>query len=417
MTNGRATTSPCGSGVTVPPVPSAQWATGFARRSRRGGGELTAILSLAANTDVITFSGGFPAPETFPVEALQTVVADLLSHDAALALQYSPTEGLPEARDAVRTLLHTRQGRDTDDCGLLVTSGGIEALELLARTFVDAGDRVLVEAPSYLGAIMAFTSMEAQVEGVNLDEDGLVLERLEQALESEKPPKLLYVVPDHQNPTGISLAHVRRQDLVDLCRRHGVLLVEDVAYRQLAFDGVATPSLWSLAPDVVVQIGTFSKILTPGIRLGWAVGPRPVIDAMTTAKQNSDQCSGALGQMLMARFIQQGFLEPNLVASRRLYAARAAAMLDALQRHMPAEVTWTKPAGGFFIWLTAGPDVDSTRLAQRASEMGVAYVPGAPFFTDDRGKSSFRLAFSRATIPQIQLGIERLSALLTSKGS
>ena len=394
------------------PVPPGDWAGRFARRAGQGGDALTAILSLAASTDVITFSGGFPAPETFPVDVLRDLTRELLDDEAAVALQYSPTEGLPAVRAAVSRMIGAGQGAVPED--VLVTSGGIEALQLLARTFVDTGDLVMVEAPTYLGAIMAFTGFEAEVAAVGMDDGGLRVDELEAALAAGQRPKLLYVIPDHQNPTGLSLATDRRAALVDVCRRYGVLLVEDVAYRDLGFDGTTRPSLWSLGPDVVVQIGTFSKVFTPGVRLGWAVGPAPVIAAMTAAKQNSDQCSGALGQMLMASYVSGGHLERNLVRARALYRSRAQAMVSALEEQMPDGVSWTVPQGGFFVWLTAAEGVDFRELSAPAGRLGVAYVPGSPFFTDSRGDNCVRLAFSRAIEPDIAEGIRRLGTLLTS---
>lgn len=394
------------------PVPGLAWQRMFSTRASRGGDALTAILSLAAKTDIITFSGGFPAPETFPVDVLRALTDELLINDAALALQYSPTEGLPAARSAVAHLVGATQTRTVTADDVLITSGGIEALQLLARTLLDPGDRVLVEAPTYLGAIMAFAGFEAQVDGVPVDSDGLRLDELEHALSRSAAPKLLYVIPDHQNPSGLSLISERRTALVELCRRYGVLLVEDVAYRDLGFDGQAPPSLWSLGPDVVVQIGTFSKIFMPGVRLGWAIGPEPVITAMTAAKQNSDQCSGAFGQMLMANFVERGHLQRNLVRARELYRSRATAMLSALEEHMPEGVTWTRPQGGFFVWLTAGPHVDARAMSSPAAALGVAYVPGSPFYTDGRGANCFRLAYSRATETDIGEGIRRLGSLL-----
>jgi 2-aminoadipate transaminase len=398
----------------TPDVAATDWPARFARRTSRGGDELTAILSLAASTDVITFSGGFPAPETFPVDILRTMTADLLEDDAAVALQYSPTEGLPAVRAAVADMLSAAQGQTPDD--VLITSGGIEALQLLARTFIDTGDLVLVEAPTYLGAIMAFAGFEADVVGIGMDEGGLRVDELEATLAAGRRPKLLYVIPDHQNPTGLSLAVERRAALVDVCRRYGVLLVEDVAYRDLGFDGQAAPSLWSLGPDVVVQIGTFSKVFMPGVRLGWAVGPAPVITAMTAAKQNSDQCSGAFGQMLMAKYVSGGHLARNLVSARALYKTRAETMVSALEANMPDGVSWTTPKGGFFVWLTAPGGVDTRELVAPATRLGVAYVPGSPFFTDALGTNCIRLAYSRATESDITEGIRRLGTLLSSGG-
>jgi 2-aminoadipate transaminase len=250
-----------------------------------------------------------------------------------------------------------------------------------------------------------------------MDADGMRVDALEAALSGPRRPKLVYVIPDHQNPTGLSLSPQRREEMVALCRRHSVLLVEDVAYRELGFDGTAAPSLWSLGPDVVVQLGTFSKILTPGLRLGWAVGPVPVIRAMTAAKQNSDQCAGALGQLLMSRYVTGGHLADTLAHSRALYRRRATAMVDALARYMPPTVTWTRPSGGFFLWLTAGAGTDTRALVAPAARLGVAYVPGAPFYPDGRGGNELRLSFSRADETAIDEGIRRLATLLEEPGS
>jgi 2-aminoadipate transaminase len=399
------------------PTSDLAWPALFARRAGRMGDELTAILSLAAATDVITFSGGFPAPETFPLAVLQELIPRVLADSAATALQYSPTEGLPAAREAVARLVTDTQGPLVDPADVLVTSGGIEGLQLLTRTLVEPGDRVLVEAPSYLGAIMAFSGFEAEIEGVPLDEDGLRVDDLEAALSRGRPPKLLYVIPDHQNPTGLSLSVERRRALVETCRRHGVLVVEDVAYRELGFDGSARPSLWSLGPDVVVQLGTFSKILAPGFRLGWAIGPAPLVAAMTAAKQNSDQCAGAFGQTVMAEYLGAGHLPQVLDAARALYRRRAGLMLDALAEHMPEGVSWTRPEGGFFVWLTAPEGVDTRDLVGPAARLGVAFVPGAPFHPGTEGANRIRLAYSRVADDVIGEGVRRLAVLLGDRGT
>lgn len=391
----------------------ADWTERFAARARMGGGDLTAILSLVGSADTITFSGGFPAPETFPVGVVGGMVGDLVGSDAAVALQYTPTEGLASSRLAVADLVEATQGVRPDPAEVLVTSGGIEALQLLSGVFVEHGDAVAVEAPTYLGALMAFRRSGADVVGISMAEDGLEVDELERHLrQGGRAPKLLYVIPDHQNPTGLTLSLGRRHALVELCRRYSVLVVEDVAYRELGFDGEPLPSLWALAPDTVVQIGTFSKILFPGVRLGWAIGPRAVVGAMAAAKQNSDQCAGALGQRIMSGFVAGGHFPAHLAAARHLYAGRAAAMLGALERSMPATVTWTTPRGGFFVWLTAAEGVDTVALAADAQREGVAFVPGAPFYVDGRGRNQIRLAFSGVPEARIDEGIRRLGRLL-----
>jgi 2-aminoadipate transaminase len=422
--------------VTAPPhapiLPSPAWEQAFARRTRGAGGAITAILAMAGAEDVITFSGGFPAPETFPTAQLAGVAADLIGTDGARALQYAPTPGLPGLRQALADRLERTEGVRPDDDELLVTSGGIDALGLVGHAMLDRGDRVIVEAPTYLGAITAFRGFEAELTEVAVDADGLDVEALAAVLATGAGPKLLYTVPDHQNPTGLTLSAERRIALVELCRRHHVLVVEDVAYRELGPADAAgpdggpggpggpgrpaalPPSLYSLAPDVVVQIGTFSKTLFPGVRLGWAVGPAPVIAQMVTAKQNTDQCAGALGQCLAEAYLRSGGYDTQLPRSRALYASRRRAMLDACATHLPAGVTWTEPDGGFFTWLTA-PGVDTVALADRALAAGVAYVPGAPFYaTAGSGPSQLRLSYSRVGPVDIDEGMHRLGALLAA---
>ena len=376
----------------------------FAERTRAGAGDgIAAILGLLANPDLISFAGGFPDPRTFPRDRVAQLVGEL---DAS-AFQYAPTNGLPGTRDAIASRLERRP----EDDELLVTSGGIEALELVAKSFLDEGDDVVVEAPTYLGAIMAFRSFEANVHPVPLDDDGLDVDALASLLAGGLRPKLLYTIPDHQNPAGVTLAADRRDALVELARRYGILVVEDVAYRELGFDGSAPPSLWALAPDTVVQIGTTSKTFFPGVRLGWAVGPAEVAAHLVSAKQNTDQCYGALGQRLFEEYVRRGWIDEQLDASRALYGHKATLLLDALAATMPETVRWTTPRGGFFSWLTL-PGRDATELAKRAAEAGVAVVPGALFYPDGRGTENLRLSFSMVDESLIATGVERLASLL-----
>ena len=389
------------------------WTASFARRTQTlGGGEITAILSLAGATDVITFSGGFPDPATFPRDVLGEIAARLIATDVAVALQYSPTEGLPGLRDYVAGRLESQQGRRPAAGELMITSGGIDCMELVAKSLVDAGDVVVVEAPTYLGAIMAFRGYEADLRGVPMDDDGMQVDALADLLATGVRPKLLYTIPDHQNPTGLSMAADRRAELVDLARRYHFLILEDVAYRELGFEDTAPPSLWSEAPDVVVQAGTFSKTFFPGVRLGWAAGPPEIITQLITAKQNSDQCSGALGQRMLEEYGRGGHLDRQLVQSRALYARRAALMNEALRAHMPDGTTWTSPRGGFFTWVTAPDGVDTVALSPAASARKVAYVPGQPFYPGQGGATQMRLAYSRVSDELIDEGARRLGDLV-----
>ncbi len=389
------------------------WDAGLARRTKSlGGGEITAILALAGASDVITFSGGFPDPATFPTDVLADLAGRLITQDPGVALQYSATEGIASVRDYASGRLAAAQGRAPAAGELMITSGGIDCLELIAKSYTDAGDPVVVEAPTYLGAIMAFRGYEADVRGVPVDGDGLRTDLLADQLAAGLRPKILYTIPDFQNPTGLTMSAPRRGELIALARRYGFLIVEDVAYRDLFFEHPPPPSLWSMAPDVVLQAGTFSKIFCPGVRMGWAAGPAEIISRLVVAKQNSDQCSGALGQRLLEEYGRGGYLERQLVASRALYARRAALLADALTAHVPAGTTWTAPRGGFYIWVTAPDGVDTVALSAAARAAKVAYVPGRPFYPGDDGATQLRLAYSRVADELIDEGIRRIGAVL-----
>jgi len=288
----------------------------------------------------------------------------------------------------------------------------MEALGLVAKSFLDPGDTVGVEGPTYLGAIMAFRTFQAEPVAVPLDDDGLDVDDLAGRLAAGLRPKLLYTIPDHQNPAGVTLAAERRAALVELARRYGFLIVEDVAYRELGFDGSALPSLWSIGADVVLQVATTSKTFFPGVRLGWAAGPAEVVTQLVSAKQTTDQCAAALGQRLFEEYVRRGWIDEQLERSRALYAGRCERLLAALERSMPPEVEWTRPSGGFFSWLTL--PVDAGELALRAAADGVAIVPGGPFYPDGSGTTNVRLSFSNVADELIDVGIDRLAALVVA---
>jgi 2-aminoadipate transaminase len=388
-----------------------RWEALFAARTRAGAGEgLIAILALAGADDVISFAGGLPDPATFPGRIVADILRELVENGDASPFQYSPTPGLAGPRDFVAGRLERLEGQRPADEELLLTSGTIEALELVGKAFVDKGDTVVVEAPTYLGGIMAFQSFEADVVGIALDEDGLKVDELEQALVNGLRPKLLYSIPDHQNPAGVSLSGERREALVDLALRFGFLIVEDVAYRELSFEEHRPPSLWSLAPETVIQAGTFSKTFFPGVRLGWATGPGDIVAKLVWAKQNTDQCAGALGQRLLEEYGRRGHLDEQVQRSRSLYRSRCVTLLAALDTHLAGRATWTRPRGGFFTWLDVG--VDAVDLAQRALAAGVGVVPGRPFFAYGSGATNVRLAFSSAAEKEMEEGVRRLATLL-----
>lgn len=386
------------------------WRERFARRTAgQGDPELTAILALASPVgDVLTFSGGFPDPSTFDAGVIGAIAERLIGEDAAVALQYAACEGVPSVREYLCERVAEIEGRRPDAAELIVTSGGIDCLDLVCKSLVDPGDVVVVESPTYLGAIMGFRAFEADIRDVPMDEDGMRVDALAPLLRERLRPKFLYVIPEHQNPSGRTLSLERRRALVELARTYGVLLVEDVAYRELSFDGSMLPSLWSMAPDVVLQMGTFSKIFFPGVRLGWAAGPADLVAQLAVAKQNSDQCAGALGQRLLEEYGRAGHFGPHLEQARALYARRWRLLDAALREHMPADTSWTRPTGGFFTWVELPWNVDTADLRGAASDAGVAFVAGRPFYADGRPSNAMRLSFSRLPDDRIDEGVRRL---------
>jgi 2-aminoadipate transaminase len=386
------------------------WTTRLARRTGTTPDLIGGILALAGATDLINFSGGFPDPSLFATDVIGDIARKLIDNDAAVALQYSSSEGIASTREALADRLALTDGRRPADGELMLTSGGIDAITLIAKSMLDPGDVMVVEEPSFLGAVSGFKAFDPVLRGVPLDADGLDVDAFELLLrELPAPPKLVYTIPDFQNPSGRTMSVDRRAALVELCRRHGVLIVEDVAYSQLGFDDAPRPSLWSLGPDVVVQIGTFSKVFFPGVRLGWAVGPAAIIGQLSIGKQNSDQCAGALGQRMLEEYLRGGHLDEHLPLARALYRRRAAALTGALERHFDGLATWTVPRGGFFSWLRV-PGVDTMALAAVARESKVAFVPGAGFFASGRDNEHLRLSYSRISESDIEEGVVRLAA-------
>ena len=373
-----------------------------------GGDELSAILA-GTPDGVLSMTGGFPNAATFP--ELGEIAARLLADDRAAALQYTPVAGIDSVRDYLTDRQEHLQGVRPEH--LMVTSGGMECLALACAALLDPGDAVAVEAPTYLGALMVFARAGADIHGIAMDDDGLVVDALAEALAGGLRPKFLYTIPEYQNPTGRTLPLERRRALVELCRRHGVLILEDVAYRELSFDGSSLPTLWSLGPDVVLQAGTFSKIFAPGFRLGWASGPREIVDALTSAKQTTDQCSGGFGQRLLEEYGRAGHFSRDLPRARELYGAHWRALDSALRAHMPSGVTWTDATGGFLTWLTLPDGVDAVELRTAALDAGVAYVPGAPFYAGPGGTNELRLSFSALGEADLAEAASRLAGVLS----
>ncbi len=389
------------------------FSSAFARRTRIPGRTELATILAGSPPGVLSMTGGFPNPATFPTAELDELAGRLVREDAGVALQYTACEGIPSVREYLADRQEQLQGRRPDGDELIVTSGGMECITLMCQALIEPGDAIAVEAPTYLAALMAFRRAEAEPVPIAMDEDGLRVDDLEARLDAGLRPKFVYTVPEYQNPTGRTLPLERRRELVDLCRRHQLLILEDVAYRELPFDDEAVlPTLWSLAPDLVLQTGTFSKSFFPGVRLGWAAGPAELVAELAAAKQNTDQCAGGLGQRMVEEYGRGGGFERHLPAARALYASHWAALSAALERHMPAGVGWTEPAGGFLTWLTLPAGLDTLSLRPAALAAGVAYVPGPPFHVGDEGRNALRLSFSHLTEPELETAVERLAGVV-----
>jgi 2-aminoadipate transaminase len=370
--------------------------------------ELATILA-GAPPGVLSLAGGFPHPDTFPTQAIAEIVARLMRDDPGVALQYTAPEGIPSVREYLLDRQEQQQGVRPELAELMVTSGGMECIALVCHSLLEPGDTVAVEAPTYLGALMAFRRAGTQIASIPMDDDGLDVGALEERLEAGLRPKLLYVIPEFQNPSGRTLPLARRRALVELCRRHGVLVLEDVAYREIRFEGEPLPSLWSLGPDTVLQAGTFSKVLSPGVRLGWAAGPPAVIASLAAAKQTTDQCAGALGQRIVEEYGRAGGFERGVPAARELYASHWRALDGALRAHMPAGITWSRPTGGFFSWISLPADAMQLRAA--AVDAGVMYVPGSLFYAGGEPRREARLSFSLLGEDELEAAVVRLSTL------
>ncbi len=380
---------------------------------------LATLLGLAGREDVISFAGGLPDPATFMTDRLAEVARQAIVDEPAIALQYGPTPGLPRTRDWFRSYLERREGVATTFESVMVTSGGVEALDLLNKVLVDPGDVALMEAPSYLGAEMVTTSYQGEVVGIPMDDDGLRVDLLRDTLDAlarqGRRPKFLYTIPDYQNPSGITLTGERRAALVALAAERALLLVEDIAYRRLGAGDAQPPTLWSLHPAGVVLIDTFAKTLFPAARVACVAAPPELIRVMTLAKQTTDQFASTFSQSMLLAYDRQGWLDEQVARARTIYTRRRDAMLDAMDRVLPAGLQWTRPGGGFFTWLTLPEGVDATALAPQAMARGVAYVPGQPFFARGvDGRRYLRLSYSYVAVEDIDEGLRRLSAVISA---
>ena len=397
---------------------AAPWAHRYAQRTKSVKSSIIReLLKLTQRPEVISFAGGLPAPEVFPVARFQEACQRVLANQATTALQYGPTEGYRPLRELIVAQMG-RYGIVATVDNILITSGSQQALDLIAKLLINRGDRILVESPTYLGALQAFDLMGAEYVTVPVDDDGLQTCNMEQALRSG--PKFMYILPNFQNPGGVTLSRKRRDELVELSDRYGIPIIEDDPYGQLRYEGEHISPLvvldrTNLLRDNgyllgnVIYLSTFSKVLAPGLRVAWIVAPPDVIAKLVQIKQSTDLHTSTFTQMVVYEAARDGFIDEHVKLIRATYKVRRDAMLSALNDFFPPEVSWTHPHGGLFLWVTMPPGVDSSRLLELALRQNVAFVPGEPFYPNGDTGSHMRLNFSNAAPEQIREGIRRLS--------
>jgi 2-aminoadipate transaminase len=393
----------------------------FARRTHQmRSSAMRDLMEITARPEVISLAGGLPDTSTFPPETFAALMQQIADESCASALQYGPTEGFEETKVWMTTVM-AEEGMRADPDDIVVTTGGQQVIDLVAKTLVDPGDVVICEAPTYPGAVPVFSSYEADVVQIEMDADGMRVDLLEEALDrlgsEQRRPKFIYTVPTFQNPAGVTLSEPRRKRLVELARERELLVLEDNPYGLLRYEGDPLPPLFALdGGEYVLYLGTLSKILSPGIRLGWLAAPAPVLAKVKLGKQAADLCSSSLTQKLVDAYFAEGRWRRYIADLSALYRERRDTMLDALAEFFPREAEWTRPAGGLFIWATLPDFIDTGDLLAKAlREEQVAFVPGAAAYVDGRGASSMRLNFSGADGDAIREGVRRIGKVVSEQ--
>jgi 2-aminoadipate transaminase len=377
------------------------------------------LMAVTARPEVISLAGGLPDTSTFPPQSFAAQMTRIAQESAAEALQYGPTEGFEETKDCILQVMGA-EGMLPDPEDVIVTTGGQQAIDLVCKTLIDPGDVVICEAPTYPGAVPVFCSYQADVLQIDCDAEGMRIDSLEEELErlaaDGRRPKFIYSVPSFQNPAGVTMSLQRRRRLVELARLNELLILEDNPYGLLRYGGEPLPPLYQLdGGDYVIYVGTFSKILSPGIRLGWAVAPPPVMEKIVLGKQASDLCTSTLTQFFVREYFAEGRWLQYIEDLVKIYRDRRDTMLVALREHFPAQATWTEPEGGIFIWVTLPEYIDTGDLLAKALGDDVAFVPGQAAYVDGRGRSSMRLNFSGVKDTEIREGVRRIGKVIEAQ--
>ncbi|HUK14483.1 MAG TPA: PLP-dependent aminotransferase family protein [Thermoanaerobaculaceae bacterium] len=375
--------------------------------------EIREILKVTQRPEVISFAGGLPAPECFPVDEMREVAARVLSERGRVALQYSTTEGDPALRRAIAERMRDRLAADVPPEEVLITSGSQQGLDLTGKVFLDEGDAVLCESPTYLGAINALQVYRPRFVEVPTDDDGMLPEELDKRLAAEPRAKLAYVIPDFQNPTGRTWSLARRHAFMEIVSRRKLPVVEDNPYGELRFEGTPLPALKAIDPDgLVVFLGTFSKIFCPGLRIGWLAARRRLLEKYVVVKQGADLHTSTLAQMQIAAYVEAYDLDDNVARIREVYRRRRDAMIRAIEAEFPPGVRFTRPHGGLFLWVELPASLNAREVLARCVAENVAFVPGGSFFPNGGHENTFRLNFSNMPEPRIAEGIARLGRVL-----
>jgi len=375
--------------------------------------EIREILKLTRKPGIISFGGGLPDASLFPIQDIISITKEVLEKKSYLALQYGPTQGEAEMLEALAQHM-TNFGEVISQEQLCITSSSQQGLDIISLLFIDEGSPIIMELPSYLGAIQAFHRCGADMRGIPMDNEGMDIEKLEQTLDTlakeGKKPRFIYTIPDFQNPSGITMSLERRKKLLEIARNKEILIIEDSPYRELTFTGHYLPSLWMLScGQGVLMLKTFSKTLFPGMRMGWVAADKFLIDKIEMFKQSVDLCTPSFNQLILASYIKQGKMKQTIEKAIECYRPKAAAMLSALAKYMPQGVSWSKPHGGMFLWLVLPEHIDTKEIFAKAIEHNVAYVIGRPFHCDNSGGNTLRLNYSFPSLEEIEKGISQLA--------
>ncbi|HEX9751209.1 MAG TPA: PLP-dependent aminotransferase family protein [candidate division Zixibacteria bacterium] len=372
------------------------------------------ILKFSSQPGVISFAGGLPAPELFPVDEIKSAADRVLTKYGSAALQYGLSMGFLPLREFIAERIFRQTGYRLTAENILITAGSQQGLDAVGRAFIERGDYVVCERPTYVGAMQAFNYYGTRYALVEMDDEGMLVETIDPLITRYRP-RLIYVVPNFQNPTGITLSECRRRLLVEKARRYSVPIIDDNPYGELRYSGTPAPSIKSLGGQAVLQLGTFSKIVSPGLRIGWIACSRQITPVLERVKQCTDLHTNQFAQHVIYEYAHDGSLERHIESLIGAYRQRRDAMLRAMSEFFPDTVTWTRPEGGLFLWVRLPEGTDATKLLQNAIEEKVAYVPGRPFFPDGTGLNTLRLNFSNASLENIHEGIKRLGRVFSNE--